>query len=163
MNITQELERLEQLRSKGALSDTEFQSAKSSLLSESEKPPQKPPLKPAGGMIYGLEEKTWCTLMHMSQLLNFSGIGIGVPIVMWVLGKEKSEMVTQQGNRMMNWIISSFIYGAIGSLLCFVFIGIPILLCLAVLILVFPIIAALKANENKVWTYPLTIKFLPEN
>jgi uncharacterized Tic20 family protein len=159
MNIAQELERLEQLRIKGALSDVEFQAAKNSLLNGQ----AKPPTKFADTTVHGLEEKTWCTLMHISQLLNFSGIGIVVPVAMWIVGKEKSEMVNQQGNRMMNWIISSFIYMVAAGLLCFVVVGIPILFGLAVLTVVFPIMAALKANDNKVWTYPLTIKFLPED
>jgi len=159
VNLAQQIEQLEQLRTKGALSDNEFQVAKNRLLSGE----AKPPLKSGYGMVHGIEEKTWCTLMHVSQLLNLSGVGVVVPIMMWILGKDKSDMVRRHGNRMMNWIISSFIYLVIGTLLCTVIVGIPIVIGLMVLSVVFPIMAAIKSNNGEVWSYPLTIKFLPED
>lgn len=114
-------------------------------------------------MIHGIEERTYCTLMHISQLLNYSLIGVIVPIVMWILGKDNSVMVSRHGNRMMNWIISSFIYGCIAFVLCFFVIGFPIAIVLGILSVVFPIIAAIKANSNQAWSYPMAIKFLPED
>jgi uncharacterized Tic20 family protein len=39
-------------------------------------------------------------------------------------------------------------------------IGIPLLIALMVLMVVFPIIGAVKANDGKVWKYPLSIPFL---
>ena len=44
--------------------------------------------------------------------------------------------------------------------LAFVIIGFLLLLVLGVLSIVCPIIAAIKANNGEVWTYPLTISFL---
>ena len=159
MDIAHQLEKLEQLRSQGTLSDVEFQAAKNQVLSGQ---PQ-PPLKAGHGMVYGIEDKTWCTLMHVSQLLNSSGVGVLVPIVMWILGKEKSEMVRRHGARMMNWIISSFIYAIIAIILMFVVIGVPLFFGVILLSVIFPIIAAVKANRGEIWSYPLSIKFLAED
>ena len=61
-----------------------------------------------------------------------------------------------------NWIISSIIYWAISIVLIFVFlIGLIPMLGLIIAGIAFPIIGALKANNNgELWEYPLTIKFL---
>jgi len=58
-----------------------------------------------------------------------------------------------------NWVISLFIYSAICGVLVFVVIGIIGLGILALMNLAFAIIAAVKANDGEVWTYPLSIKF----
>lgn len=158
MNFTQELERLDQLRVNGSLSELEFQTAKEKLLGRE----AKPPLKNSGSTIYGIDERTYCTLMHASQLLVFSAVGIIVPIVMWILGKDKSDMVDRHGNRMMNWIVSGFIYAVVSFILTFVLIGIPMAIAVAVMSILYPILAAIKANSGKAWSYPLSIKFLPE-
>jgi uncharacterized protein len=39
------------------------------------------------------------------------------------------------------------------------FIGLPMLLTLIVVAIVFPIIGAIKANDGEVWKYPLSIPF----
>ena len=166
MDIIEQIERLEQLHSRGTLSDIEFQSAKNKLLNEqSERTNERQNLSlPSdNGMIYGIEENTWCALMHLSQLLTFSAIGIVVPIAMWIVGNEKSAVVRRHGHRMMNWIISSLIYAVVSAILIFVFIGFPLLIILAILTVVFPIIAAVKATQGEVWSYPLTIKFFSED
>jgi len=101
--------------------------------------------------------------MHLSQLLAFSGVGIIAPIIMWLLGNDKSVLVRRHGNRMMNWIVSSLIYATISLILCFVFVGIPLILIVGLLTIIFPIIAAVKSNDGQVWTYPLTFKFFAED
>jgi len=159
MNLAQQLEQLEQLRVSGSLSSAEFQTAKDKLLSGE----AKPPYKISSGMVHGIEENTYCTVMHISQLLVFSAIGIMVPVLMWILGRNQSEMVRRQGNRMMNWIISSFIYFVVSGLLCIVIIGYPLCFAMIVISFVFPIMAAMKANNGQLWSYPLAIKFFSED
>lgn len=177
MDIIEQIEKLEQLRDRGTLSESEFQAAKQKLLHD--QPRQSVGAADvvgstaggsasvtgaaSAGLIHGVEEKTWCTLMHLSQLLFLSGIGIVVPIAMWLLGNEKSALVRQHGHRMMNWVVSSLIYAVVGFLLCFVFVGFFVIFVLGLLSIAFPIIAAIKCNADEVWTYPLTIKFFPED
>ena len=66
------------------------------------------------------------------------------------------------GKMVANWIISSVIYWFVSIMLLFVFfIGLIPMLGLAIAGIAFPIIGALKANNNgELWEYPLTIKFL---
>lgn len=159
--IADQLERLESLRAKGSISDHEFVAAKASVLGGGGT--AAPPVKETH-QVFGFGVRAWCTLMHISQLLIFAGgIGIVVPIVMWAMSKDHSDYVRQQGNRMMNWIITSLIASVIAGLLCFVVIGFPILFVLLVLNAAFPVVAALKANDRQLWKYPLAFRFFPED
>lgn len=163
-DIPQQIERLQALRDSGALSEEEFQSAKKQVLSggDTEVPSQ---LKfGESAELFGFTEPTWCMVMHLSQLLLFvGGVGIAVPIVLWVISKDRSEMANRHGSTMMNWIISWFIYTTVAALLCLFFIGIPILIGLIILQVVFPVIAGIKANDGRSWSYPLAIRFFPES
>jgi uncharacterized Tic20 family protein len=68
------------------------------------------------------------------------------------------------GHVVFNWIVSVIVYGLIGVLLTVVVIGIPILLALGLVSLVFPIIGAVKASDGVVWRYPLSIQvFQPKS
>ena len=139
------------LHAAGSLSDAEFEAARQQLFNGEIE---------GGGRIHGMEEKTWCTLMHLSQLLTWSGAGIIVPIVMWLMSKDESRIARLHGANMMNWMISSVIYALVCGVLSIVLIGIPLLVILGVLGVVFPIIAGIKANNNEIWEYPLCIRFI---
>jgi len=64
------------------------------------------------------------------------------------------------GKNATNWIISSFIYMVVSFPLMFVLVGFLTASIVWILMIVFPIIAAIKANNGELWEYPLTIKFL---
>ena len=168
-DMAQQLERLQALRDSGSLSDEEFQSAKQKVLNEEvlEAVPvtANSTNHPTGNVeVYGFTEPTWCMMMHLSQLFIFAGgIGIVVPIVLWLISKDKSTMANRHGNRMMNWIISVFIYLSIAWFLCMFLIGFPILIALILLQVAFPVLAGVKANEGQLWSYPMAIRFFPEN
>ena len=106
-------------------------------------------------------------LLHLSQLLAFSvvpGFGWAVPIVLWAVGKDKSAKIDQHGKIALNWIVSCLIYMMGAFALCATIIGVvaglPALLALWIMGIVFPIIGATKANNGEVWHYPLCIRFL---
>ena len=52
------------------------------------------------------------------------------------------------------------IWNAIAGILCIVLIGIPILIILHILNVVFVIVASIQASEGKLYRYPLTIRLL---
>jgi uncharacterized protein len=151
--LTEELDRLNQMRNDGTLSESEFVKAKQTVLSGGS-------VGSGPGQICGMGQNTWIMLMHLSQLLTFAGgIGIAAPIVMWALGKDESREANRHGLMIINWFISALIYSVIGGILCFVVIGIPILVVLAVISVVFPIVGGIKAGNGEYWRYPLTIEF----
>ena len=108
-----------------------------------------------------MKPNTLGILIHLSQLLNFCAppCGIVIPIVLWALGKDKSPQVDQHGKIVLNWLISSFIYGLVIAILCFLLIGLLLVPVLAILMIAFPVIGAVKANEGTAWNYPLSIPF----
>ena len=155
MSIADELARLEDQWRAGTLTDEEFQRAKTRVLAENDPPP--PPTAT------GARTNEWAMWLHLSMLCGFvvAGAGFVAPIVIWQIKKDEFPGLDAHGKRAANWLISYAIYVAISFLLAFVFIGIPMLIVLGILGVVFPIIAGLKANKGEVWDYPLAIRFLP--
>lgn len=107
------------------------------------------------------EAKQWAMWLHFSLLAGFliPGAGFIAPIIIWQIKKDDLPMLDAHGKMTVNWLISSLIYGAICFLLSFVLIGIPLLVILGILSIVFPIIGGIKANEGILWKYPLSMKF----
>ena len=111
---------------------------------------------------WGMPVNTYCMLLHLSQLASILAPGLGVilPIVMWVVHKDKNEQIDQHGKVTINWLLSAFIYSIICGILMVVLIGILGFLVLFLLNFIFAIIAAIKANEGQLWAYPISFKFL---
>jgi len=127
---------------------------------------------------WGMNLNTYCMLMNLIQILP--GWGWIIAILMWILNKDNSPEIDRYGKNVTNWIISfaiffmamsvvSGIFGMVGLVLTFVT-NAPLFLlghfsmgitCLVVMIvgLVFPIIAAVKANDGILWKYPFSYTF----
>ena len=157
MSFVDDIEKLDGLRQSGAISEQEFQEAKESILAKNR--PSKQKLKQ---VVDEVDTDMWGMFIHLSQFCGFLVplAGLVVPIVLWQVKKDESDIIDRHGKVVVNWIITECIFAIIFAFLCFVFIGIPLLLTLAVLGIVFPIIGAVKANNGEVWVYPCSIKFL---
>jgi uncharacterized protein len=165
MTISDDLQTLDQLRESGALSDDEFALAKTKLLTE------HGDVQPAWGLTaeadVGPEKqdqqtRQWAFILHISVLAGcvMPPIGLIAPVVIWQLKKDELPGIDAHGKNAVNWIISAVIYAIVSVLLVFVMIGIPMLMALGAAGVVFPIIAAIKANNGELWKYPLSITFL---
>ncbi|SMF22023.1 hypothetical protein SAMN02745866_01380 [Alteromonadaceae bacterium Bs31] len=110
---------------------------------------------------WGMEEKTFLMLMHLSQLTGYilPGAGLVLPIVMWATNKDAFPEVDRHGKNIFNWMISMLIYFVVCMVLMFIFIGLIALVALMIVNLIFIILAAVKANDGQLWPYPLSIKF----
>jgi uncharacterized Tic20 family protein len=160
MNIAEELERLENLKQRGALSEEEYQKAKEALLRQGE--PISTKLSSALNQVT-TDVNLWSMFIHLSQLCGYllPLAGLVVPIILWQVKKNDSPLIDQHGRVVTNWIISSLIYYVVAGLLTFVFIGIPLLFVLVLICIVFPIVGGIRANNGEVWQYPMSIKFFP--
>ncbi len=111
---------------------------------------------------WGMDERAFCMLLNLSQLLHIiPSLGIILPVVMWITEKHRSSTIDAHGKNVLNWQISAVIYAGIASIIASI-IGIKLLnvaMALGVITLVFAILGAVKANEGKVWKYPLAIPF----
>lgn len=130
------------------------------------------------------EEKTWGVLTHLLSLsggiIPFGNI-LG-PVIMWILKKEESDFVDENGKSSINFNLSFMIYYivllfsfvplligtgiAVGEfnypeasmIFPFALLGIFVLLLLLHFVLV--ILAAIKTANGEVFRYPLSIRFL---
>jgi len=122
-----------------------------------------PPQSPAPVAGRSTDVRTWCVLCHASALLgvffHFPGHLLG-PLIVWLLKRGESPEIDAHGKESLNFQISMLIYDVIAGILCFILIGIPILIILWVLNAVLVIIASIKASEGKFYRYPFTIRLI---
>ncbi len=158
MSLVEDIEKLNDLKQSGALSEQEYQQAKESLLAKNQPAGQK-----LSQAVDGISSDTnmWGMLLHLSQFCGYivPVAGLVVPIVLWQIKKDESAIIDRHGRIVVNWIITAFILAIAFVPLCFVIIGIPLLAALGVAAIVFPIIGAVKANNGEVWPYPCSIRF----
>jgi uncharacterized Tic20 family protein len=108
------------------------------------------------------DDRQWAMFLHLSQLAGFVVplAGWVLPIVIWQMKKAEIPELDAHGKVVANWLISELIYGVVASVLILLLVGIPILIVLGVIGVVFPIIGGIKANNGQLWKYPLSIPFL---
>src|SRR6267143_4203671 len=111
----------------------------------------------------GSAVRTWCVLAHATALVGFlvpvAGHLVG-PLIVWLAKRHDSPEIDAHGKESMNFQISMLIWNVIAAILCLVLIGIPILILLYILNIVFVIVASIKASEGTLYRYPMTIRFL---
>ncbi|MEM7478849.1 MAG: DUF4870 domain-containing protein [Planctomycetota bacterium] len=104
--------------------------------------------------------RTWAMLLHLSYLLGFvTGIGFIAPVIVWIIKKDEMPELDAHGKMALNFIISMFIYVTIAGLLSIALIGIPLLILLGIMNVVYPVIAGVKANDGELWHYPGMLRF----
>lgn len=118
---------------------------------------ESPTLPPSQPCAVTQDEKTLGIIMHVLCLIGFPIIG---PLIVWLMKKEQSRYLDQQGRELLNFQISYFLYVLISGLLCAVLIGIPLLFAVAIASIVLTIIGIVKASEGNVYRFPLTIRLL---
>jgi uncharacterized Tic20 family protein len=166
MNVAEELQKLHQLRQAGAINDDEFVLAKAKLLSAAPEAQPAPfaPFEATGLSPETREQETrqWAMFLHLSVLAGYVVpiAGLIVPIVIWQMKKVDLPGIDSHGKNALNWIISAIIYAVVCFILVFAIIGIPLLIALFAISVIFPIVAGIKASQGEVWKYPLAITFM---
>ena len=117
------------------------------------------------------QERTWAMAAHLATLLG-SAVPFGnvlAPLVIWLVQRDRSRFVRKHALEsllfqvglgvaavvLVMWMMMSMARGGAGILL-------PILgvLALTVADLLYMVLAAIRANEGKVWEYPITTRFV---
>lgn len=155
-NDYENLKKLEELLKNGAITQEEFENEKAKILSketiESDSKKVETKVQPDLGM----DENLYLLLMHLSQFLT----SFILPLIMWIVGKDKSQRVDFHGKEIMNFEISCIIWIIVGIITIPIIVGIVILSLVGVFMTVCIIVAAVKASSGEDWHYPITIKFL---
>ncbi len=119
--------------------------------------------EPQGTEAIGREARQWAMGCHLIALVGLLGNGIGFvlgPLIMWLLKREDHPFIDEQGKESLNFQITMFIALAVSGLLTLVFIGFVLLFIVGIIMTIFPIIGAIKANEGIHYRYPFSIRFI---
>ncbi len=96
--------------------------------------------------------------IHLSPLAAFViGPLILAPLVLWLIGRDKSGFVDDHGREMINALISFFIYNLVLVITIVGIIALPVLYIVGVVNL---IRGAVAASRGDFFRYPMTIRFL---
>ena len=101
-------------------------------------------------------------ITHLSAFAGhlFPFAHIIAPLVVWLIKKDESAFVNEQGKEAVNAQISVTIYAVVFVLLCFVLIGVPLLIGLYFANFILVIVAAVSANDGKMYRYPLCLRLI---
>ncbi len=117
-------------------------------------PPAAAPAAPAGEI--SKDDKTMAMLCHLLGLLT-SFIG---PLIIWLIKKDQSPFVDEQGKEALNFQITVAIAMVVASLSTAICIGIVLLPAVGIADLVLCIMACVAANKGEHYKYPLCIRLV---
>jgi uncharacterized Tic20 family protein len=127
-------------------------------MSDSPPPPPPPPAGPyqANTQLSPSDEKLWATLIHIGGIF----FGFLPALIGYLVLKDRGPFIREHTATALNFQITMTIAAIISGLLTILIIGFILLAVIGVLVIVFSIIAAVKANQGQPYTYPLSIKFV---
>jgi len=99
------------------------------------------------------DERTLAILSHVLTLFFW----IIPPLIIYLLKKDESPFVAEHAKESMNFQITMTI---VGILLLVTIVGILLLWAIGIIVLVLVIVATIKASENKMYRYPLTLRLI---
>ncbi len=101
------------------------------------------------------DEKTMALLSHVLTLIP--GVGFLAPLIIYLIKKDESLFIAAHAKESLNFQITLYIviFG-----LFITIIGIFLIWIIAIIALVLVIVATLRANEGKLYKYPLNIRFI---
>jgi len=107
-------------------------------------------------------ERNWAMLCHLSAFAGFFFPFGGVigPLICWLTRRDESSWVNINGKASLNFQLSMLLYMVLTVPLCFIIIGIPIMMLLGTLKVICVIIASVKAPKGELFRYPLVIPFI---
>jgi uncharacterized Tic20 family protein len=130
-------------------------------MTESQSPPPPPPSEPMPGGYQGPPpDKDAITMGMLCHLLGiFTGF-LG-PLIIWLIKKDSSPFIDDQGKESLNFQIAAFIALLICIPLIYVFcIGVILMIGVHGVRIVFGIIATIQANKGIAYRYPVTLRLI---
>ena len=96
--------------------------------------------------------------MIIHLLLLFTGF-VG-PLIIWLLKKDESKYIDEQGKEALNFCITMFLAFVACQILMFVLIGMILLPLVILYALIIVIVAVVKTSKGENFRYPLTLRLL---
>lgn len=110
----------------------------------------------------GPEARQMAMLCHLAALAGFVipfGNVVG-PLVLWLVKKDADPFVDDQGKEAVNFQITITLASIVCMMLMLVVIGFLLIIALAVIWLVFTVIAANLANQGQAYRYPYILRLV---
>ena len=111
----------------------------------------------SGAAVPSGNDKIWAMLSHLSIFL---GVGILLPLVVYLAMRRESEYTAANAREALNFHISMYLYVLCCIPLMLVLIGVPLAIIIGLGSLVLAIVAAVKASNGECYRYPLTLRFV---
>lgn len=102
------------------------------------------------------DEKMLAALIYV---ISFFAPIVG-PLIIWLLKKDESSFIDYHGREYFNFFISYTVYMIISGILTIVLIGFIGLIVFSIMLVVFTIIAAVKAYEGSEYQFPLIFRII---
>jgi uncharacterized protein len=118
-----------------------------------------PPVSPQT-VAHPSNDRLWSVLCHLSYFFGFALISFLFPMTVYLVTRSDAPFVTFNAREALNFHLSLLVYALCCVPLCFIIVGIPLLIVIGVAGLVCSIIAAVKASNGICYQYPLTIRFV---
>ncbi|NLE40131.1 MAG: DUF4870 domain-containing protein [Pirellulaceae bacterium] len=116
--------------------------------------PETPGPQPGPG-IPSKDERNLAMICHLLGLVGFIG-----PLVIWLIKKDESAVVDDQGKESLNFQITILLASLLsGVLACFI-VGFFLAIAVAIYDIVYIIIAAMRANEGQLYRYPICLRLI---
>lgn len=99
---------------------------------------------------------------NMAMLIYLLGIFthfIG-PLVIWLVKKDQSQFIDDQGKEVLNFQITAFVASFIAGLSVFILIGILLVPAVMIAYLVLMVMGLLKAKEGIAYRFPFAVRLL---
>ncbi len=102
------------------------------------------------------EERTLALLCHLGGVIG----SFVVPLIIWLVKKDQSKFLDDQGKEALNFQIMILIALLISFATTFILIGFVLFPAVIVVNIVFCILGGLEANKGKLYRYPFTLRLI---
>ena len=102
------------------------------------------------------DAKTMAMLCHLLAIFT----GFIVPLIIWLIKKDESRFVDQQGKEVLNFELTLLIAFVVGIATSCIVIGFFVIIAAQVCNIVFGILATIEVNKGNPYRYPVCIRFI---
>lgn len=109
------------------------------------------------------DAQRWAAICHLSALVGLLGNGIGfflAPLIVWLIKRHDHPFINEQGKEALNFQITMLLAAAVSAVLMLVLIGFILLPVVLILMVIFPIVAAINASDGDHYKYPVSIRLI---
>lgn len=105
-------------------------------------------------------ERAWAALVHASALLAIPGPNVMLPVLIWLVSRDESEFVDEQGRQSVDFQLSMLLLYLASLPLLLVGVGFLMLWILPLINMVFTLWGAVMAAQGEDFRYPFRMGFV---